>query len=66
MTKCALTDVYTLHQQSQMPAIHCDPCTEVRRIQEGWEWGSRVGWVGNGVRGLGDLGRRLVVLYTCF
>ena len=29
MSKCAMTDVYELHQNSQDLAVQCDPLTEV-------------------------------------
>lgn len=29
MTKCAIQDVYELHQYSQVPAAFCGPCSEV-------------------------------------
>ena len=30
VTRCAIQDVYELHQYSQEPAIQCDPLSEVR------------------------------------
>lgn len=30
MTRCAIQDVYELHQNSQAPAVHCEPMSDVR------------------------------------
>jgi hypothetical protein len=29
MSKCAIQDVYELHQNSQIPAVYCEPLSEV-------------------------------------